>query len=245
MCTDPVRNGQCGLDCDKCGSWTHNLCGGMDNNTYDDLIDSSFDWKCPLCEVTNFGDSFFTSSSEVSDQEDSDQNPADNDNSKVAKSKASRGFTTLNINFQSIMNKRGEWEAMVHELNPDFIHATETWLDSSIDNAEFLPDGYSVIRRDRPDDRHGGVFFAYRDDLPITRRPDLENKSEIIWCQLKIKGKRPVLFGTVYKPKHDDITTVMDLAKSLDLINSHSKLYDIVIKGTSINLTSIGMTALS
>ena len=44
MCTDPVRNGQRGLDCDKCGSWTHNLCGGMDNDTYDDLVDSSFDW---------------------------------------------------------------------------------------------------------------------------------------------------------------------------------------------------------
>ena len=227
---DP-HGSQLGMLARKCGSWTHNLCGGMDNDTYDDLVDSSFDWMCPLCEVTNFGDSFFTSSSEASDQEDSNSNPTDSNKSKGSRPEAIRGFTTLNINFQSIMNKRGEWEAMVHDLNPDFICATETWLDSSIDSAEFLPEGYSVYRRDRPNDRHGGVFFAFKEDLPITRRPDLESKSETIWCQLNIKGERTILFGTVYKPKHDDITTVMDFAKSLDLINSCNKLSDIVIQG--------------
>ena len=129
------------------------------------------------------------------------------------------------------MNKRGELEAMVQDLNLDFIHATESWLNSSIDNAEFLPEGYSVYRRDRPNHRHRGEFFAFKEDLPITRRSDLESKSETLWCQLNIKGERTILFGTVYKPKHDDTTTFIDFAKSLDLINSCNKLNDIVIQG--------------
>ncbi|XP_072014906.1 uncharacterized protein [Amphiura filiformis] len=122
---------------------------------------------------------------------------------------------------------------MIHELKPDFIHGTETWLDSSIENAEFLPDGYALHRRDRSSgtDRHGGVFFAYRKDLPVNRRQELETNSEMLWCQLDIQGRRPILFGTLYKPKHDDIETVEDLAVMLENINNHSKLKDVVIQG--------------
>ncbi|XP_072050267.1 uncharacterized protein [Amphiura filiformis] len=222
----------------------------MDNDTYDALTNKSFNWLCPHCEITCFTNSYFSSSEGETTDNDDDTEDYDNDNKsgddditdstknkrKPASKKSLRKemlFTTLNINFQSIMNKRAEWEAMIHELQPDFIHGTETWLDSSIENAECLPDGYALHRRDRSSgtDRHGGVFFAYRKDLPVNRRQDLETNSEMLWCQLNIQGRRPILFGTLYKPKHDDIETVEDLAVMLETINNHSKLKDVVIQG--------------
>ena len=50
---------------------------------------------CPLCEVTNFGDSFFTSSSEASDQEDFNPNLTDSNKSKGQDQKPGGGYSTL------------------------------------------------------------------------------------------------------------------------------------------------------
>ncbi|XP_072051513.1 uncharacterized protein [Amphiura filiformis] len=235
MCTEPVKFGQRALDCDKCGAWTHSLCGEMDNDLYDEIVNTNFDWMCPICEATHFDSSFFSSSSDNSDPECSTQETGKKQSTK-AKPKSShlktvKGFTILNINFQSIMNKRSEWESLLHDIKPDFIQGTETWLEASIDNAEFLPEEYTAFRKDRPNDRHGGVIFVYRKDIPVIRRLDLEGDSESIWCQLDIEGRRSLLFGTVYKPRHDDIDTVIDFKNTLEIINSYSKLKDIIIQG--------------
>ncbi|XP_030834498.1 uncharacterized protein LOC115921297 [Strongylocentrotus purpuratus] len=244
LCNNNVKYGQRGLECDECKAWTHNQCAGVDNDTYDNLVETSFSWVCPLCEAINSSNSSSLSDEEEADEDDNgDKNDCDHGKDKEnrdnrssskfnwSKLKKRNKFRSLNINFQSIMNKRAEWEAMIHELQPDFIHGTETWLDPSINSAEFLPEGYTALRRDRLSDRHGGVFFAYRKDLPVKRRKDLETNCEIMWCQLDIQGKRPILFGTVYKPKHDDTETVDKLAASLELINNCAKLRDIVLQG--------------
>ena len=129
------------------------------------------------------------------------------------------------------MGKRAEWEALIQTMQPDFIHATETWLEPSTSSAEFLPNGYAVYRKDRPADKHGGVFLAYRKDLPVKHIEDLETDGEILWCQLDIRGKRPILLGTVYKPKHDDIESVDHLCDNLDKISNSTRLRDVVIHG--------------
>lgn len=87
------------------------------------------------------------------------------------------------------MNKHAEWETVVHEIQPNFIHGTETWLDASISSAESLPDVYKVLRKDRPTDRHGDIFFTYHKDLPIKHRADLETKCEIMWCELQTQAR--------------------------------------------------------
>ncbi len=53
----------------------------------------------------------------------------------------------------------------------------------------------------------------------------------MIWCELNIRGRRPNLFGTVYKPNHDDIQTVDNLAASLELINKSKRMKDVVLHG--------------
>ena len=76
------------------------------------------------------------------------------------------------VNCQSVKNKSKEFGNMIHSTNPDVILATESWLNSSILDGEFLPDSYNIIRKDRTGKGGGGVFIAYRNDIVMTHRPD-------------------------------------------------------------------------
>ncbi|XP_072039025.1 uncharacterized protein [Amphiura filiformis] len=113
---------------------------------------------------------------------------------------------------------------------PDLIAGNETWLDPSIPDSEITPEGYHVHRKDRKGDPHGGVLLFYRSDLNVNRRAELEGSGEILWCQLDITSRRP-LIGTVYKRDHSDIETVEKLENSLQKINAKSKISDIIITG--------------
>ena len=94
-----------------------------------------------------------------------------------------------------------------------------------------LPDNYAVYRRDRTSDDHGGVLFACKKDIIVTERKDLEEGSEIVWHQLELSGRRSLLLGTVYKPKHNDIVTVNNLERSMNSINRKSPKSDVLICG--------------
>jgi hypothetical protein len=82
----------------------------------------------------------------------------------------------------SVQNKLSELEAIVNDLNPDFILLTETWYNSQINNASLNISGYSLktdLRRDRQDTGQGlggGLLVYSRHGLMIVMMPDFENK---------------------------------------------------------------------
>ena len=55
------------------------------------------------------------------------------------------------INCRSIIDKKPEYENLLHSTNPDIIIGTKSWLKPKhFDNAIFDPDvGYTPYRRDR------------------------------------------------------------------------------------------------
>jgi exonuclease III len=69
----------------------------------------------------------------------------------------------LNINFQSIKNKKEELWNLVDTSDPDIIFGTETWLNNNITNSEiFTSDmNYDVVRKDQ-EDGYGGVLIAFK-----------------------------------------------------------------------------------
>ncbi|XP_072014864.1 uncharacterized protein [Amphiura filiformis] len=195
----------------------------MDDITYNTLHDQTFLWMCPACEVVVFSDSFFTSSSEKSFNSSNTEKSFDNSSAEIddgdqvpiRKTPGTRGkLSIMIINCQSIRNKSADLEVLIDTIKPDIIQATETWLNPDIKNTELPLDTYNVFRKDRSSSSHGGVLFASKKDLVVTEIA-LKTRKETLWTQLEIKGGKKVIFGTAYKPAHNDDDTIYDLQESL------------------------------
>ena len=225
----------------KCGAWTHNQCGGIDDSSYDEMIGSTFAYTCPLCDYLESKDCSDTASDSASEADDSLDNSShvgaerNKDKGKSTQTRSTsttkRNLSFFTINFQSIKNKVAEFHALIEEHQPDIIAGTETWLNSDIGNSEIMPQGYISIRRDRRGDSHGGVMLAYKKDLTVTRRSELESIGENLWCQVNIKGRRPIIFGVIYKPKHNDSYVIDEVRGAIDIINSKQRTVDIIVTG--------------
>ena len=75
-----------------------------------------------------------------------------------AQSLGSHNFTTSNLK---------SFQDLVYGENLDVITITETWLNDKIFDNEILPNGYNIIRKDRPGKkRGGGVLIALRENIP-------------------------------------------------------------------------------
>lgn len=58
-------------------------------------------------------------------------------------------FNILNVNCRSVVNKVTELEGILLTHSPDIVILTETWLNDSIKDNEFVPRGYNVHRKDQ------------------------------------------------------------------------------------------------
>lgn len=113
----------------------------------------------------------------------------------------------LNLNVQSIKNKKPELDEIIHSSKPDIILGTETWLDPSIPSHEyFLTDDYVVYRKDRNtrNQSHGGVLIAISSSILSAEVPELQTDCENIWAEVNISNARKPVIGCYYRPPSDD-----------------------------------------
>lgn len=108
----------------------------------------------------------------------------------------------LNVNARSLVNKTVDFNWLIQTYAPSLICVTETWLNNTISEAEFLPPGFSVLRKDREDSRGGGVAIFLKNSLKFYPLPDLP-ESESLWCKISVGGKITVL-GVIYRPPGTD-----------------------------------------
>ena len=126
---------------------------------------SNCTWECLECAAPNFSSSLFDfndistqnsfsnleNSSEIEDVAQKFSHKAYHLHHLPHGKKAPRNnknvkpIRILNVNCQSITNKR------------------ESWLGSDIKDHEVFPSGYSVYRKDRVAGKGGGVFIAVKD----------------------------------------------------------------------------------
>ena len=112
--------------------------------------------------------------------------------------------------------------------NADVVIGSETFLNPSIKNAEFLPPGFTAYRRDR-DDRWGGVTIITKSSL-VT---DVVFKSTQTECiSIKKTHQKPVILCSAYRPRKNDIEYLKLLVKSKE---SFLK----IISGLVVNLPDI------
>ena len=139
-----------------------------------------------------------------------------------------RPVRLLNLNAQSIKNKKAEFCNLIESTVPDIIVCTETWLNSDVANGEIFPPDlsqqYNVFRRDREQSQGGGVFIAVSRDYICTREKDFETDCEILWIKISVSGCKSFYVCAFYHPHEGDEKSMKNFELSVNSackINSH------------------------
>ena len=144
-------------------------------------------------------------------------------------------FSVVYYNVQSLVNKIGIFETELS--NFDVICITESWLHDAISDDEIKMEEYTVFRRDRVGDSHGGVCVY----LHVRRRNDMEIQNlECVWIEIKTHNKK-VLIGTFYRPPNSPNDTMAHIENSVGLADD-TNIQDILILG-DFNLDIFKATA--
>ena len=129
------------------------------------------------------------------------------------------------VNFQGIWSKKEFFENCLLNSNADVVIGSETFLNPSIKNVEFLPPGFTAYRRDR-DDRWGGVTKSSLDTDVVF------NSTQTEYISIKKTHQKPVILCSAYRPRKNDIEYLKLLVKSKE---SFLK----IISGLVVNLPDI------
>ena len=169
-----------GVCCDRCEKWFHVDCQGISEKAYSYLGKTEVSWECLTCGLPNFSTAFLNSTSiSVSNsfstlQDTSARTPTSTaapdllspgppvassspkptrDNTKKGR-KAKQSIKILNVNAQSITNKKAEFQNIVNSTGADVVVVTETWLkegihqDGEIGEVGDFSSNYKIYRRD-------------------------------------------------------------------------------------------------
>ena len=63
--------------------------------------------------------------------------------------KTKKPLRIVNLNCQSLKNKKAEFLSLIDSTKPDIIIGTESWLSHSISDTEYFPDTFNVYRNDK------------------------------------------------------------------------------------------------
>ena len=126
----------------------------------------------------------------------------------------------VNINFQSIKNKKPEFLNLIDSVKPDIIIGTESWLTSDVYSSEIFPPSFTIFRKDRQHQKGGGVFIAVRQEFQASELHHINISSETLWIKVKLYKCRDFLVCAHYRPHVSDVTSITDLRKSLDQIGN-------------------------
>jgi len=160
------------------------------------------------------------------------------DKSKVDRSTQHNKLRIMCANCRSICNKTSELEVCIHDVTPDIVIGSESWLSKEIKTSEIFPPGYqqNVYRKDR--NRHGGgVFIAAQNTVTMWEVKGNHPNCELLWTELKTRNKN-VIIGSAYRPPNSDVTFLDQLQASLSQILTTCK-EKIVILGGDFNFPHI------
>ena len=135
-------------------------------------------------------------------------------------------FAHWNLNSLPAHNyaRISQLKAYVSQHNLHILALSETALKSSNKSEDIRIDGYTVIRRDLPENTtHGGVLIFHKDDLAVRRRHDLENHPNILVTEVNICNKK-LFFTVVYRRFCQTPEQFQDFKSKFDELCSAIKL---------------------
>lgn len=151
--------------------------------------------------------------------------------------KAWNNFTIININFQSIRNKKAEVGNIIESYNPSIIIGTETWLNPSIHSSEIFPPNYSVYRKDRADG-FGGVLLAIRTDLTSDQIVMGSGTTESVYAKMTLGRQTTLIVGALYRPPRSTMEHLDEMCNQLESLATKYKKAALWLGG-DLNLPDI------
>lgn len=122
----------------------------------------------------------------------------------------------------------------ITESSYDIFTISESWLDTSISNADINIPGFLMFRQDRGPHKAGGGLVIYVKNT--YRVAVMENTSSVsesnfqqLWLKIQCKNFKSFLLCTVYRPPNSSIGTLMDLTTAV--MDSLLLGLDIIIMG--------------
>ena len=236
-----------GVCCDHCDKWYHIDCQNLRSIIYEGLGNSNVSWECLQCGLPNFSSAVFGSSTILNTENSfsvlgsthsrlssvgspgvplAASSPKPPSNEQRKKQHQPRYLKVLNINCQSIVNKKAEFQNIMDSTDADIVIATETWLtegkhqDGEIGIAGDFSSAFKIYRKDRKDG-HGGVLIGVKNTLCSSRVPEMENEGEIVWVKIGVKGAKMLYVGAVYRPHEGDETGHEQINSSLNKLATY------------------------
>jgi hypothetical protein len=119
----------------------------------------------------------------------------------------------LLLNARSILNKKEELEVIISQCSPDVVMITETWLSDIVPDEVVNIPKFSLVRKDRPIGRGGGVQVYIRESITYKLRLDLSNDQyECVWIVLRPvwlpRSISRIAIACVYIPPSVNMETV-------------------------------------
>lgn len=90
--------------------------------------------------------------------------------------KTEKGLHFIHLNVRSLLPKIDQIRHYVEDTKCSIIGVTETWLDSTVPDAELNIPGYTVIRKDR-NRQGGGVCIFVENAITFNIRHDIQNSN--------------------------------------------------------------------
>ena len=252
ICNKAVTWTKPAIACDICNCWFHKRCLNMQSVIFTALSKTDASWTCCNCGIPNFSSSLFdtTEAQNNSDTASLDTShhtspgiPMHTSSPKIQRrqnSSRTQHTKIMVINFQSIKNKKAEFNNLLDSADANIIIGTETWLRPEIKSSEIFPDYYNIYRKDRKDG-YGGVLIAAKDDI-TSEELKTGQDIEAVFIKLSIPGiKAPLIVGSLYRPPTSNIDYMEAIYKEVreQTAKHQSSIFWI---GGDLNLPDINWT---
>ena len=215
-CRKDVRVHHRAVLCDKCNTWIHLKCSDMTASIYNiNKRKKSFKWICNVCRVPEEKPS---KSKFSNDKCTPDQLPESWDELSKQVNRKLNEDIIIHLNAQSVVEKGDDIYEICTTLKPALIFLTETWLDESCPKGTAVPQGYTIIRKDRSEEfkqlygktSGGGAAVLVREGINMKKHTTLNKaENEILWCTLTINGIRH-LIGLIYRAEYTNLLDIDD-----------------------------------
>ena len=102
-------------------------------------------------------------------------------------------------NLLNLLNKFDDFEAWIHDINPDIVGVTESWATPTISDSELTLRGYDLFRQDRPATREGGVLLYVKHRLRAVKYELSSKFPEQVWCYFQDENNIKCYVGVCYR----------------------------------------------
>ena len=146
----------------------------------------------------------------------SDSSVSSSDSITSAEEKASKDkLSVVPYNVQSILNKLDLIETELRHF--DVICITESWLDQRTSDEDLNLNGYTLFRRDRVRDNHGGICVYVRDSIYSYRHNEIELPNIVcVYVEIFVYSRKQ-LIGTFYRPSNSSNAVIISKEDSIGL----------------------------